>query len=560
MNKEVFGVFGDLAGFRSVRSPDDFDVVVEGPSTTVGMRDPALGQHGRSAVYEADSGFSVVFGEAYPPDRADRGAAEWLYGAVERAGVDALDRLNGSFIAVVDLGEGPFVATDVIRSWECFYTDAAGPRVFGSDAAAVARTVPNPTLDPLPTYEFLVLGGALNDRTPIDRLDRLPLDHALTEGRTASLGRYRHDPREFDHVGELASRLERAVDRRSPRPGTSGLLLSAGWDSRALLHLDGDIDRTYTLGTSDSREVAVARTIGESYGTDHTVLEADERYLDRDESVAAYTNGVKESLHVHHAGYTDLLEMDSVVHGLLMDTLLRGYFLPRAGIDVLGVTIPRRGLDSTVDPVPHLAGILGYLPGSDPLIEASPLDVDTSVAFFEQTIGRAFEACAEYEDTDFAALERFGVANVLSSPFRTHLADTYLEGFVAADRELIDWHLTTPPEVRTDRTYRRALRRLSPDILEPRPPDRPHDSFLLNQVEKRARLALPFLDPFDDPWPDRRRLYDASGLDETILPERRDLHGLPPRVKLRIRDLRTWVSMATNDAVSVDRYLPELSG
>ena len=605
MNTELFGIFGDRTAFErvldSVDRADDtqrtssgagrsagragqprddagsavggisrtvvgadrdddnrgFHAVIEGERVTVGIRDDALGLPGRTSHHEGGDGFAVVWGEAFPPDSAEESAAEWLYEAYREHQTGAFDGLNGSYVAVVEQDGSPIVVTDAIRSWECFTARTDAGLAFGSDAMTVAQTIPEPTIDPQGFAEFLYLGGALNTNTLLEELGRLPLDHARTPTGLQPLDRYRHEPESFDYAAELAQRLERAIERRTNGPGVRGVLLSAGLDSRVLLECDPSIDVGYTLGKRGSEEVAVAAALAGRYGVDHTPLEVDDRYLDRDARAIRATNGVKESLHIHHAAYTDDIAVDAISHGLLFDTLLRGYFVPWDSHDVFGLTVPRGRIDADPDPVRHLSGILGYLPGTADLLPRTPhLDADSPEAFLESSIGTAYETCRNAARDDYAAYERFGVQNVLSTPFRTHLADQFRESHVAADAELVDWHLRTPHTERTDATFRDALRRIDPDLLTPRPPDRPYDSLLANQVAKRLRLSVPGLQPFENPWPDRRATYDAAGLDDHILPNRPDLHDYPPRFKLRIRDLRSWLAAATGDAVDVDAYLP----
>lgn len=560
MNVELFGVFGDRDAFERVRPARDFDRIVEGETVTVGLRDDALGLPGRTCVEEASAGTAIVFGEAFPPTAHTGTAANWLLGRYHTSGPAAFGTLDGSYLAVVDTGDDALVAADSIRTWECFTTIQDGTRVFGTDAVTVSRAIHEPALDPRGFAEFLYLGGALNDHTMLASLDRVPFDHALGRDRVLPLGRYHHDPSSFDYEAELARRLERAVERRARGPAPHAALLSAGYDSRLLLACSETIDRAYTIGHQHSDEVSVAADIATDHGATHTTLPVDGRYLDLDESAIRATNGVKESLHIHHAGYTGAIDAATVSHGLLLDTLLRGYFLPQRTHEVLGLTIPRGGLDQNPDPVAHLTSILGYLPDTAPLLPETPgLDVDSAESFLQTTISDAYDTCLAASTDEYAAFERFGVQNVLSSPFHTHLADQYTASFVAADADLVDWHLSTPPSVRTTDTYRNALRRIDDDILEPRPPDRPHDSLLANQAEKRIRRSLPGLPPFDDPWPDRRAAYRAHDLDAEILPDAPQLHQYPPRFKLRIRDARRWLTQATDGDIRLVDHLPTVA-
>jgi asparagine synthase (glutamine-hydrolysing) len=125
--------------------------------------------------------------------------------------------------------------------------------------------------------------------------------------------------------------------------------------------------------------------------------------------------------------------------------------------------------------------------------------------------------------------------------FRTHLADNYLESFVAIDRELLEWHLQTPPRHRHHGTVGDALAEMDGQLLEHRPPGQPHRIELLNQMERFARRKLPLIEPIEPAWPDRATLYERHDLDQRFFPEHRAARDLPPRQKLRANDLRWWL-------------------
>lgn len=556
MNKELFGVFGDRDAFARHRSRRRFDEVAEGETVTVGIRDVGLNIPDRSCVHVGDDGLCVVWGEMYSGTDARTSAARWLYERYGERGDAALAEPNGSYLAVIERDGDALVAGDPIRSWECFYADVDDGRVFGTDAAAVARAMPDRTVSTSAALEFLHLGCVLNDRTVLDRLHRVPIDAALSADDTRRLNRLVYRPTEFDYAGELAARLRRAIRRRASQPGRKGLLLSAGYDSRVILaNVDG-IDRSYTLGTPDADEVRVAEALAARYGVDHEPLVPDRRYLNTDPETVTYTLGVKESLHIHQAGYETEIDVDTIYHGLYWDTLLRGYYLPRDSTDVCGLQIPRLRLDPDPDPVDHLAGVQRYNSASEELIQSSDVDARTGEEFLESAIRPRYEECLDRCDSPYNAMELFGLQNVLSIPFRTHLADTYLESFIAADSELIDWHLRTPPEHRNQQTFTEAIRRLDDGLLRPRPPDRPHESFYLNQAEGFLRRKLPGVDPFGSAWPDRRRLYERNRLDYALFPNNPEFHHLPVRLKLRLNDLSVWLdSDASDSATSSERPL-----
>ncbi|WP_135823764.1 asparagine synthetase B family protein [Halorussus ruber] len=545
MNTELFGVFGDRADFERLRSPSSFDCVVEGSRITVGIRDVGFGIPGRTDVHAGDDGLCVLWGEASLPEETTTPARRMLERAIA-AGPDALADVNGSHLAVVDTGREAYVATDQARTWDCFYTDAPGVRVFGSDAFEIARTVSDPTVRRDSLLEFLHLGVVLGNSTLVDELRRVPFDGRLRADGTETFDRFAYRPTEFDHVEQLAVRLERALKRRARLPGRKGLLLSAGYDSRAFLAGPTDVDESYTVSRQGARESEAAARIAEQYDSEHVAFEADGDYLTTDFETVRYGNGIRESIHVHHAAYADRMGADAMYHGLLFDTFLRGHFLPRDGVEVWGYRLPRSRLATDFDPARRLVtDKFGFVSLSD---HATGFDVGVeSEAFARDALDREFDRLDGRYDSPHNGCAVVGIANQPTLSFRTHLADHFLESFPAADAELLDWHLRTPPERRNTRTFRRALERIDDDVLRHRPPDRPHDSKALNEIEQFVRARTPLLSDFENAWPDRRREYDRADLDEKLFRDRPDLQDLPVRLKLRINDVQTWLGRLERD-------------
>lgn len=547
MKKELFGVFGDRSEFCRHRSETEFDRVVEGDVATVGIRDVGLGIPGRSTAYAGEEGTCVLWGEIYTPQDAGIDPAEWLLRRYGEVGTDALSELNGSYLAFLDRDGEAFVATDQARTWECYFTDAPGNRVFGTDAAAVADTIQSPETANRPLLEFLHLGIVLGNRTTLERLHRVPFDGCLHSDSTAELERFVYEPTEFDYVGELAERLERALARRARHPGRKGLLLSGGYDSRTILAGMPTLDATFTVGSSSDAETAVARKVSEQYGVPHHLLSVDDRYLNRGDDSIKYGNGIKESIHIHHAAYDTQIDVDTIYHGLLWDTFFRGHFLPTDRVNVVGYELPWNRLD----PDPNVAETLvsdkfGFIPTERDLVPDADYAGDGE-ALVKDAIDEQLEGQSNRYDSIYNAIDLVGIGNQPTMPFRYHLADNYLESFIVADRELIDWHLKTPPEYRNSRTLLEAIRRIDGDVLEHRPPDRPFDSRQLNSVQNFLRKKLPFVSGFTGSWPDRSRHYDRNQYDQRLFPNRPELHDLPPRLKLRINDITAWLEETTDE-------------
>ncbi|RRJ30982.1 hypothetical protein EIK79_08190 [Halocatena pleomorpha] len=551
MNKELFGVFGTRSEFECHRSADDFDEILTGESITVGVRDPGLGVPSRSASYSDSRGLCLLWGEIYPHTQETTSSpdniARWLFDRYAEHGRDALSDINGSYLAVIEHGEDAFVSTDPIRSWECFYTDAGGQRLFTTDFSLLADRVDTFDYCRSSLLEYIHLGTVLGERTLIAGIDRIPFDGYLTADSVGSLSRFVYNPQPFDYVEELTERLIRAVDRRSTLPGPKGVLLSGGHDSRIFLAEIPDIDQCYTIGNSNSREVTVARKLAAQYDIPHTVLKPDKRYLMPTDGKSRYSQGIKEALHIHQAGFDDAVEMQTVYHGTLFDTLLKGYFLERDGFELFGTKLPSSELAPNPDPIKSLLNTLGFFPDESQAVEEAvsglfdvDLSLDSPYEFLFDQLHAELSTCWERTDSVHNAMDLLIIKNQPVLPTHAHLADNYFEAFVAVDSELLEWHLMTPPKYRRYETFRKAVERIDEDILKHRPQSQPLSSVRLNQIQRFLRRKLPFLDSFEPAWPDRDDVYKQYKMDEELFPEEYAVRQLPARLKLRVYDARWW--------------------
>ncbi|WP_212589814.1 asparagine synthase-related protein [Halorubrum sp. Hd13] len=547
MNDELFGVFGDRERLDASRPATEFDRVVAGETVTIGLRGSEGRHRERCHVYEGPDGCCVVWGELFPPESTDIDAAEWVYERFAAVGTDAFDELNGAYLVAVEHDGTAAIAPDLLRSVECYVTDRDGYRAFGTDPVGVARLVEDPSIDDRALNQFVHFGVSFENRTLLERLRRVPFDAALGERSTTELERFVYRPRDgsqADHAADLAERLERAVARRDGDGASAGALASAGYDSRLLLATVSDIDVSYTLGTPTAPEVRVAREVATQYGVDHELLPVTDRYLDADSDVVRYTGGIRESLHIHHRGNRDALTPPKMYHGLFLDTVLRDHYVPSRTIDAVGHSLPIGGLESDPDPVDHYRTRLGFWGDGAPLAGGDDWD-GTVDELFEESVTTAIQSYGQRCDSTLNAMAMLGIQLTPALPFRTQIADNHVESLIAADAEILDWHLSTPPEHRNGETFQRALGLIDDDILRHRPPDRPHESYMLNQIEGFLRRTLPGVDAPGTPWPDRDEIYAAAGMDERLFPDSPDVHRLPPRIKLRINDALVWLECAT---------------
>jgi len=549
MNTEVFGVFGDSEHFHRHALAESFNYMVSGPGVTVGIRDWSIGLEGRSSIFEASDACCVVWGELLTPSGVSTPSARWVHERYRDEGFDALSELNGSYVIVMATEEETMVFGDLLRSRECFYTDIDGVRVFGTDAARVAITIPEPQVDTGALNHFLHCGVVFEERTLLEGMYRMPFDGYVSGDSHGSLDRIQYDPggRSADaYATDLASRLQRAVKRRSIYPPRRGILASAGFDSRLLIGTVADLDVSYTIGRMSTPEVRVARQIAEQYGISHTLLPVSGAYLTCSPEIIQYTNGVRESIHIHHRGNLEDINVSTIYHGLLLDTVLRDIYLPTRSVDLFGHALPLPGLDLDPDPFAFMTDRLGIYTDSDALLGRMPEGEGAHVTpFLERVVADALEECLPAADSIYNQMAMLGLKVTQALPFKTHLADNYNESLLAADTELIDWHLTTPPVHRNKRTFQRALDGVDEDLLRFRPPDRPYRSHMLNEIEGFLRRQLPLINSPGTPWPDRREIYMQNDMDRKLFPDTPVLYDLPTRIKLRIYDALTWLELAT---------------
>jgi asparagine synthase (glutamine-hydrolysing) len=333
-------------------------------------------------------------------------------------------------------------------------------------------------------------------------------------------------------------------------------MLSGGYDSRLVLALHPSIDDCYTVGSEQAAEVRVARQVADQYGSTHTRLPPGERYLVPTDREIEFSQGLRETLHIHQSGHESTMNADEMFHGMLFDTLFRNYSIPHASIDVAGMSVPLPWLDRDPELGPILEDSLDCVtPGVDLVSQCDAVAADSYREFLGDTLDDELSRCYERCDGIHNACAQLGIRTRPTMPFRMHLTNHFLERYVAADTELVAWHLQTPPEYRTTRTFLKALRRLDTELLAHRPPNRPHDSPHANEIEGFVRRTMPFLEGFESPWPDRHRLYDRYDLDERLLPDVPELHDAPVQFKLRLNDARSWLDRALERDAATDAEL-----
>lgn len=196
-----------------------------------------------------------------------------------------------------------------------------------------------PTLDKVSLAETLVSGSCRAPRTYYEQISELPAASHLQwtfSGKLLSQRSYwqpqktRDSEREDDDLlaTELASALQRAMTRR--QRGRSGLLLSGGADSRALLFASSHPQQltTATFFDQHNAELRVATQLAAAAGASHLPMQRDfEHYGQAAKSVVAMTDGMWCIKDVHYHGFAAQLHAqhwDALLTGCYADYLLKG--------------------------------------------------------------------------------------------------------------------------------------------------------------------------------------------------------------------------------------------
>ncbi len=228
-----------------------------------------------------------------------------------------------------------------------FYMSAPGlPWCIGSDPDSVAsqlsaNNIPV-SLDKTTLAEVLIQGAANTPFTYYNEVSELEAaTHYQFELETGDHYQSTYWQPQFTHednkedalllAEELASALRNAVKRRTF--GKTGLLLSGGADSRAILFA-ADHPETITTATffdEPNPELDIARKLAAAANAKHFALQrAFDHYGDAMEQVVHMTGGRWSVKDVHYHGFQETLlaqEWDSLLTGCYADYLLKGLAL-----------------------------------------------------------------------------------------------------------------------------------------------------------------------------------------------------------------------------------------
>ena len=251
-------------------------------------------------------------------------------------GSAAIPELDGIYAAAVfDSARGDLhLFTDRYGLRPLFWTRHRGALAWASEAKALLL-LPGftPVLDAQALEEFLGIGYILGDRTWFEGIERLLPATRLTynvEAQALKTERYwwwdrispqtgRLDEREL--AEELGQRFIRAVERRSPEGEQTGLILSGGLDSRAILAAMPDRKPpipALTFGRKGSPDIQIAGRVAVLKGACHHTLDLSaENWLPPRIAGVWWTDGLLDLLHMHGIEHLDRMAR-------LFDTCLNG--------------------------------------------------------------------------------------------------------------------------------------------------------------------------------------------------------------------------------------------
>ena len=268
-----------------------------------------------SPVYEQSGLIAWFDGEIFNRAALARSATsepEFLVQAItdER---EKLSRIDGIFAGVVfDTHKNELhIITDRYGLRPLYWT-RLGNRIAWASQTKAFLTLPefSPVIDPISRDLFFATGQLPSGRTWLEGVAPVPpatqmtfriSDGSLTQQHYWSWDEIapltgHHTRREL--AQELGARFRTAVEQRTT--GRTGLALSGGLDSRAILAAMPRTPKTFTFGHPDSADVRIAAQAASVKNAPHTILPLDDQnWLLPRISGVWYADGALDLLHMH---------------------------------------------------------------------------------------------------------------------------------------------------------------------------------------------------------------------------------------------------------------------
>ncbi len=249
--------------------------------------------------HTAPSGsFTVVDGELYNPEvfgvstLSEPPQLAALFGkAFEDRGLDALKRVDSAaLVSHYDAATDTLtVARDVVGSVPVFYLEKPGALLFAADLLSLLPFVSDREIEPAALDYFMASGYIPAPWTMVKGIHRLPPGTAIVRkrGQTTEFveyDRFTGNPplnlSEDEIVERFADLFPKAVERRITDFDKTGILLSAGVDSKviaAVAHqIYGRAPKSFTFHyvghDGDLNEATLAKACADHTGSEHHVI------------------------------------------------------------------------------------------------------------------------------------------------------------------------------------------------------------------------------------------------------------------------------------------------
>ena len=226
---------------------------------------------------------------------------------------ELLNRIDGLFAGVVfDTHKNELHMVTDRYGLRPLYWTRLGNRIAWASQTKAFLALPefSPAIDPISRDIFFATGQLPSDRTWLKGVAPVPAatkmtfrisDGSLTQRRYWSWNEIvplagHHSQRELAH--ELGARFRTAVEQRTT--SQTGLALSGGLDSRAILAAMSRVPKTFTFGHPDSADVRIAAQAASVKNAPHTVLPLhNKNWLLPRISGVWYADGALDLLHMH---------------------------------------------------------------------------------------------------------------------------------------------------------------------------------------------------------------------------------------------------------------------
>jgi asparagine synthase (glutamine-hydrolysing) len=256
---------------------------------------------------------------------SEAGAAAIIAAEYAEREVDSIERIAGAYcLAIADTTRRRLVlASDTIGSYPLYWTLTPHGLVFASELSAVLRHPSvRKALDAEAVADYVAFGMPLGERTlaadihllgPGSTLvydwDSGRLEVRQPVGMAAAFRPWQGN--RADYTEALCDTFAASVRRALAGSHTTGLSLSGGLDSRAILgQLNGQGRRisTHTLGVKGCADEVIAARLASIAGTRHTFFELDDRYLHDFLPNLARMVSLTDGMYLSH-GLTEMLAL-----------------------------------------------------------------------------------------------------------------------------------------------------------------------------------------------------------------------------------------------------------